>query len=268
MLTVELSQVQRVIVGVADASSSDSLTVVEVAAWLANVSAAAIELVNGGAASSAALAEICRQRNLDTSTVDAAGLLGVALGRRAGPGGGDLVVVGKRAGRKFGLARDLHALVRTCPCSVWLVHANAAAPPRRILAATAVDELGARTTGAAATIAELAAAELHIVHAWKMPVELQLEHDRLAHGEIERRLREVERDLRARILAVLPASAPAPRVEVIQSSPTQAVREAAQHIDPGLVVIGTAARSGLLGFIVGNTVEHLYDLPCSLLVIK
>lgn len=262
------AQLARVVVGIADASASASLTVVEVAAWLASVTGAAIEIINGGAATSAALAEICRQRELETRAVDASVELGIALSRRAARGQCDLVVVGKRAGTKHGLARDLFALVRSCPCPVWLVHGNAAVPPRRILAATAVDELGARTTGAAAILAELAGAELNIVHAWKMPVELQLEHDRLDHDEIERRLRQVERELRGRIVALLPATEVAPRVEVLQSSPTRAVREAVAHLDPGLVVIGTVARSGLVGLIVGNTVEHLYDLPCSLLVIK
>jgi universal stress protein E len=63
-----------------------------------------------------------------------------------------------------------------------------------------------------------------------------------------------ERDQVARTCGVDPA-----RVHIAHGSAAGVIRAAAEEIRADLIVIGTVARSGLMGTVVGNTAERVLD---------
>jgi universal stress protein E len=47
------------------------------------------------------------------------------------------------------------------------------------------------------------------------------------------------------------------------------IREAVNHLDPDLLVMGTISRAGLAGVLIGSTAERLLDrVDCSILAVK
>jgi universal stress protein E len=182
----------------------------------------------------------------------------------------DLVVTGKRTesasdGRPIGSVSM--KLLRRCPCAVFVVKAGSEAPPRSVLVATDLSGVGKRATHWGARLARDWKAELHVVHAFPLPLSVQMEGGAQAQSwESERRdeiRREIEQELRQ---AEAPESA---AVHVGVDSPTSAILACVRRFDPGLVVLGTVSRGGLPGLLEGNTAERLLPrLDCSLLAVK
>lgn len=60
-----------------------------------------------------------------------------------------------------------------------------------------------------------------------------------------------------------------PQTHIIQGYPDQELPKFANEIDADLMVMGTVARSGVAGVIIGNTAETiLSQLKCSVLAVK
>jgi hypothetical protein len=60
-----------------------------------------------------------------------------------------------------------------------------------------------------------------------------------------------------------------PEVHVVKGDPKEVVPELAGKLDAGLIVIGTLARSGLAGALLGNTSEKILSrTDSSLLIVK
>jgi universal stress protein E len=182
----------------------------------------------------------------------------------------DLVVAGKRTdvdsdGRKLGtVARKL---LRKCPCAVWLEDPRRSTPPSIILAATDLGPVGDRVVALATSVAHALGAELHIVHAYSVSLNAQLERGE-ARQEYERRKRETAVAHIERIVASTPMAG-AVKLHVGLTSPTQAILEGVERLKPGLVVMGTASRGGIAGLLMGNTAERLVDrIDCALLTVK
>lgn len=182
----------------------------------------------------------------------------------------DVVVAGKRTDvqsddRKLGtIARKL---LRKCPCAVWLEDPREAADPSVILAATDLTPVGDRVVELAASVAHALGAEFHVVHAYSVSMETQLEGG-AARREYERNKRAEARKRIETLLASTPLSGTA-KLHIGLTSPTQAVLEAVEVLRPGLVVMGTVSRGGMPGLLMGNTAERLIDrIDCALLTVK
>jgi nucleotide-binding universal stress UspA family protein len=189
--------------------------------------------------------------------------------------------------RPFG-SDDKH-LLRKCPCPVWLMKTPEKSSYKCIMAAVDFDPLEPAAAEQALNlkILELASslalsdlALLHLVHAWEAYAETSilarsgatvesiasyLEKERTLH---QRELSMLDEMLRNRIGAdaynrlVLNLHLPkGPAKKMI------AMLAARLHAD--LVVMGTIARTGIAGLIIGNTAEAILDqLSCSVLAIK
>ncbi len=181
-------------------------------------------------------------------------------------GHADLVIGAKRTvhtkdGRQLGsVARRL---LHDCPVPVWLVRATRRAAPRCVLAAADLSEVGDRVVRSAAAVANAFGSELHVVHALTMTLDMQMA--RLP--EREAMLKHSAAEAGQRISAALEGR-PA-EIHVGVTSPTQAVLAGEKRLDPDLVVMGSVARGGVQGFVLGNTAERLLDrLDTSLMVVK
>ena len=192
--------------------------------------------------------------------------------------------------RLFG-SEDMH-LLRKCPCPVWLIKPGKHKSYRRILAAVDAgdsypeEELAARRAlrrqilEMASSLALSDFAELHVVYAWEAVAEstlrgalptsdkqfnVYIEQERRDHAaSLDHLMREVTGDLGQDALDYLK-----PRTHLVMGSAHREIPALAKQIDADLVVMGTVARTGVPGFIMGNTAETiLSQIDCSVLAIK
>lgn len=189
--------------------------------------------------------------------------------------------------RIFG-SDDMH-LLRKCPCPVWLTRPGEKSNYTGILAA--VDPTGGGAEGTKAglnqQILDLASslalsdfAELHIVHAWDAPGEATIRawSDQpdaagmeFVEGERARHQHALDR-LGARLREDLGAEAfdyLAPRFHLRRGPPSEVIPQVARQMDVDLTVMGTVARTGIAGLLIGNTAETILEqLSCSVLALK
>jgi universal stress protein E len=189
-------------------------------------------------------------------------------------GEGQLVVVGKREapaaeGRRLG--SQAIKLLRKCPAPVWVVRPEHDLVHKLVLAATDLTPVGDAAIEAAAFVAEHHQCELHVVHAFRISMELQLEAPKLSDEEYAARLDAIKAAARGHIDAVLGRSVfdGESVVHLGPKAPHLAIREAVEHLHPDLLVMGTVSHGGRAGFLVGSTAERLLDrVDCSLLTVK
>ncbi|NND92999.1 MAG: universal stress protein [Granulosicoccus sp.] len=188
------------------------------------------------------------------------------------------------------LGSDDMQLLRACPCPVWLLDPAAPQHCRRLLVAVDVDrqypahELETRralnrlTLQLACSQAILESAELHVVHAWQ-PESVTNSYHGMSTGQMNdydgRRRTLHQREL-ARLLEhtedyIGPESFR--RIELqehlLDGSPRRLIPQLVRRMGIDLVVMGSVARTGIKGLLIGNTAEAiLTQLDCSVLVVK
>lgn len=193
-------------------------------------------------------------------------------------GGHDVLLRGRPAtdGRVGFDAVDMQ-LLRKCPCPVWLVGPSGD-PYRRVLAAVdpAPDDpveqgLNRTILELALFLAEVDKAELLVLHVWDaFGEELLGLHAGPAEvrAYVEGARRAAEADLEALVEPYRPQLGRA-RLVLEKGEPGSVIPEFARAQGVDLVVMGTVARTGLAGFIMGNTAERvLAGLTCAVLTVK
>lgn len=186
----------------------------------------------------------------------------VELVREVLRGNYDLVVAGTRS--QGPLKNALFGstglkLLRKCPCPVWLVKPGFNQEFADILVAHDLSPVGDEALKLGAKIGMGRNSHLHILHVVDMA--LSMEADQLTIDLARAKI--------ARQLESVPHVASKIKVSVINYSPAEAIQDYIKSHDIHLVVMGTIARTGIPGVIVGNTAEKLLPhLPCSVLAIK
>lgn len=182
----------------------------------------------------------------------------------------DLVIAGKRArdnhdGRPLGSVS--FNLLRHCSCPVWVAKPGAPALPKVILAATDRTKVGAKAVSWAASIAKATGAELHVVHALQLPMSVQMEGIEAQERWLEEAREQAKEEIGGQVKAAeLDAEV---GIHVGLTSPTRAVLECVDRLEPDLLVMGTVSRGGVAGLVVGNTAERLLArVDCSILAVK
>lgn len=194
----------------------------------------------------------------------------------------------QRVMRTRTVSRENRELIKHSPCPVWLVNVADLSDDGCIIAALDMpgkDENGAQLNEeilhTARSIALATFRPLHVVHAWTLAGEGHLR----ARGTVET-IREVDRMvaaegakrmawLRSTVYSTESDSAEiatdylAPVLHAINGKASRVLPDLAQQLGAGLIVMGTAARSGLSGMLIGNTSEAvMVRSDSSLLVIK
>lgn len=168
-------------------------------------------------------------------------------------------------------------LLRYCPIPLWLTKPDAAETPKRILVAidpiSVAEEL--RLNESIMQMASLLAyrdgVELHVVSVWHQPFDAMCSQDEYQQ-RYEQCIKEVEAAARDNVNRVLRSSVISVREEnkhicagVINDEIVKVVAE----VSPDLLVMGTLARCGLTGILIGNTAEKvLRRVECSVLTVK
>jgi|AZIJ01.1.fsa_nt_gi nucleotide-binding universal stress UspA family protein len=184
-------------------------------------------------------------------------------------------------------------LMRECPCPVWLMKPQAEKTYKRILAAVDVDDryppselksrhaLNQTIFTKACSLALSDFAELHVVHVWQAIGESVMRGAfmRTPEAEIttyvaqERNRHETNLNGFIReITGTLGKEAAEyiqPRAHLLKGSARQQIPSLAQQLEADVIVMGTVARTGIPGFIMGNTAETILNqIDCSVLAIK
>lgn len=228
--------------------------------------------VEGGRSELAALCAASDAETTDLVVVDERPAL--ALIHRVLSGAHDLVVVAKRNrtrrdDRKLGSVSM--QLMRMCPCPVWVVKPGQDVAHRSVLAATDLSSVGDLAVEYAALIAQREGCELFVVHAWQIPLELQMSHARIGDEEYRSEKKAIADAALAHVKAIPAVAEMGERAKVLLANniPSRTILEAVGKENPELVVLGTVSRGGIAGLLVGNTAEKLlYKLDCSLLAVK
>ncbi|MGA7800444.1 MAG: universal stress protein [Gammaproteobacteria bacterium] len=187
---------------------------------------------------------------------------------------------------------DMH-LLRKCPCAVWMLKPESPASYQRILAAVdvggtyAAEEMQTRLAlnqkvlETAASLAISDFAELHVVTVWdadavrslygtltgnpQQTIDAYVAELRDEHEEaLEALMHEVVGNLGTEVMDYLK-----PVRHVVNGSPRREIPTLAKQTQADVVVMGTVARTGIPGFIMGNTAETILNqIDCSVLAIK
>jgi nucleotide-binding universal stress UspA family protein len=199
---------------------------------------------------------------------------------------GNYDLVMKSAEGRGGLGRllfgstDWH-LMRKCPCPVWIVKASKRKRVSRVLAAVDVNpEIGANTElnqlilDLATSLAEREGSKLHVVHAWSAPGEKSIRSGRIQMHRSDREgyvkeIRKAHKMWLSDLLDEYELGSSCATIHLLKGDPADVIPKVATESNVELVIMGTVARTGIPGFLIGNTAEKtLSRLNCSVLTVK
>ena len=186
---------------------------------------------------------------------------------------------------------DMH-LFRKCPCPVWLIKPTDPTPIRRVMACVdfndldppdqdTAEPLNRMILELAGSLAILEGAEFHVAHAWKAIGERIMRTSRSGFDkeEVDSYVDEVRRNHRnwlnrllrkaKRWIGAKESQAIKPKTHLPNGPPREVIPRLACTLRIDLIVMGTVARTGIPGLLIGNTAESiLSDIDCSLLAVK
>ena len=182
-------------------------------------------------------------------------------------------------------------LLRKCPCPVWLLKSDALFSYRSILAAVSleafdededIDGLNQQILEMSTSLALEESSELHIVHAFRifgedlldLPMAGYIAGDEVREWmmsqrhDIEERFNHVtellKKHLKDNNMVTLN-----PQFHLVEGDAEEVIQDMIRDKNVELVVMGTVARSNLIGLLMGNTAENILNrLSCSVLAVK
>lgn len=169
-------------------------------------------------------------------------------------------------------------LIRGCPCPVWINKPRKSAGYTRILAAVDPDpadekkiKLNTLIMDLGTSLAEREDCDLYIVHSWILYSEpvLKLVFGKGKVKELAKQTRKRHRQWLQELLDRYDSVDTRGRVYLLQGPAEKVIPRIARDRRFDLIIMGTAARSGLPEFMIGNTAEDvLNQVDCSILTVK
>lgn len=176
----------------------------------------------------------------------------------------DLVVAGTRGLGAVGrllVGSTAERLVRKCPCPVWIVHPQHEWPLRSILVPVDLSPVSAQCLETAAELARESACTVTALHVFNLPAVAVPAPVTVPPPAEESTDRRAGRQAAAKRLDAFVHACQVAGVAVQQQLavgvPWRAIVRIADRIDASLIVMGSAARSGIPGFLIGNTAEKV-----------
>ncbi len=230
-----------------------------------------------------AIAQPIRDQGITVTTKVLTGKTSSALIHEVVRSHHDLVVrvsKGAHSGRTGFFGTTGMRLLRKCPCAIWLVRPDKLAGFSRVLAAIdpdpddeARDILNNEIMDLGNSIAKYENGQLHIVHAWEMfgAHLLQSRSPADDFAEASRITMERAASVVDKFLSPYQLTHDSQGVHLVcdELGPGHAIASLAKREQIDLVVMGTIARTGLKGAVMGNTAEQVLDrIECSILAMK
>lgn len=184
-------------------------------------------------------------------------------------------------------------LFRKCPCPVWIINHKPRSQYKNVVAALDLNyhypqhevairrDLNRDILRHASQIALLEFAQLHIVHVFDAVPEniardgfITVDNDRMEtdlakihaerETELERLLEELNQELDDNVVEYLN-----PQKHIVHGYPRREIAATTTSLDTDIIVMGTVARLGVPGFIMGDTAEEtIHQLHCAVVGIK
>lgn len=218
-----------------------------------------------------------------TYDIESGNTAAIRIIQHAVKGNHDLVIkdADTRDGHAGFKALDM-ALLRKCPCPVWLCRAI---PDSRgtMSIAVAIDpespnasahDLSITMLKLGRALADTCNGTLNIISCWDLPYEAALRDSAflsLPENEIEHHVRARAAEHHDALQALLKEASQTDRqvVHHLRGTPETAIPSLIRNHGIDVLIMGTVARSGIAGFIMGNTAENVVqNLTCSLLALK
>jgi nucleotide-binding universal stress UspA family protein len=173
-------------------------------------------------------------------------------------------------------------LLRKCTCTVWLCrHGNEGPVMQRI--AVAIDPVSQETVGPdlaqkllkyACALSTTYNAQLHVISCWDFPLEKYLQGNvwiQISDAELKRTIVATQsRHERALAASIKEAGLEgAPVVHHLRGKPDALIPKFVKDEQIDVLVMGTVGRSGIPGWVMGNTAENvLQAVNCSVIALK
>lgn len=223
------------------------------------------------------LAEPLRSEGLDVVCHFATGRPWVEIIRAVLRDEHDLVIVGTRERARLSqllFGSTAIKLLRNCPCPVWVTKPQTDKEVLDVLVATDLSPVGEKCLQLAISGGQLLDARFHVLHSIEHYGDLRLEYSDLSDEEVARREANRRAQAEHQVHDQLSFTdyrtlAWGVKVHVVDGRPDVAILDAIQAYDIDLLVMGTVARGGVPGVLIGNTAERLLpELTCSVLAVK
>jgi nucleotide-binding universal stress UspA family protein len=171
-------------------------------------------------------------------------------------------------------------LLRQCPRPLWLVKPDRLVKHERVLAAvdpSASEEAGHQVNRKVMELAIMLArsegAQVHVVHAWRPFGENILKGyagvPAGARKDYFAETRAATQEMYNQFLVPYQKDLSPGRVHFVKGDPERVIPNLCRTKKISLVVMGTVARTGVAGLLIGNTAERVVSrLGCSLLAVK
>lgn len=193
------------------------------------------------------------------------------------------------------LGSDDMQLLRKCPCPVLMLKPSQKNVFRNIMVAVDVntelnestgervqETLNSAVVNYGATLSTPELAQLHLCSVWDALGESYLRHNAFANSpedQVDRYVEEVRLDCLQKLTNLVDDSIRSmgkdvadylqPQIHFVKGNPTKEIPLMANAYNIDLIVMGTVARTGIPGFIIGNTAESILEqVTCSVLAIK
>ncbi len=190
---------------------------------------------------------------------------------------------------RFIVSTDMH-LLRKCPCPVWLVKSPKSGDCRKIMAAVdfdsshnklANDALNQQILEMSTSLALSSFGELHIVHAWhaygegslrsglaRQPEadvdayvdEMHVKYQHLLYKLVDKFIDKTEQGV---------ADYLKPKIHLVKGFAKDVIPEMINKYQINLIMMGTVGRTGIPGYLMGNTAETILNrVDCSVVAMK
>ena len=172
-------------------------------------------------------------------------------------------------------------LFRKCPCPVWIIDPASPQPFATVIGAVDLAgeekeswQLNRKIVELTQSLAAREGGVAHYLHAWHLEYEKSLRGPRfkVSDEEIELMKGELVADRRARFERLFHETGITPdqsHVHLVEGHPSRVIRSHLESLAGDVLVMGTVARTGLPGLLIGNKAEEvLGKVRCTVLAVK
>jgi nucleotide-binding universal stress UspA family protein len=185
----------------------------------------------------------------------------------------DLIVLGTRGltgVKHIVLGSVAERTVRLAPCPVLAVkEGDPGGPLKRVLVATDFSKPGDHARDVGVALAKQVGADVHLVHAFDIPLALVTPYEVAVPDGLIREAREAARKKLDLALDEVRAKGVKATGHLAEVPAAPAIADLAKELNADLVVIGTHGRTGLRHVLLGSVAERTLRLaPCAVLTVK
>lgn len=172
------------------------------------------------------------------------------------------------------------SLIRNAPCAVWVTKRRVKQSYERILIAIDAEaeehekKLNTKLIQIGTSYAQMQGAECHLATSWHLAEEYTLESPMLNISREEIESMKLKRKMRVaeafeKVIVAHKDILQGTETHFLEGEPGEVIADYAKKNQINLVILGTLARSGVKGFVIGNTAETIINhIDCSIMAIK